>query len=75
MSVVRQQLDTIESVPRWCSINIKLGQLMVVLNEHDCFEAEVYIDQLVTDQICDFPEDQRGTFQPTLINIESANPY
>jgi WD repeat-containing protein 48 len=60
---VESEVNTVETVAPWCSINTKTGFLTVVLEEHNCFDAEVYADELETEEEeVEFKEDQRSTY-------------
>ncbi|KAH6877277.1 hypothetical protein B0T10DRAFT_190407 [Thelonectria olida] len=58
---VESQVNTIEAVAPWCSIDISSGNLTVVLEPFNCFDAEVYADELELDEPVEFREDQRIT--------------
>jgi WD repeat-containing protein 48 len=47
-------------VAPWCSIDISSGNLTVVLEPYNCFDAEMYADELVLDEPVEFREDQRS---------------
>ena len=44
----------------WCSIDLSSGNLTVVLEPFNCFDAEVYADELEMEEHIDFREDQRS---------------
>lgn len=50
-----------EAAAPWCSIDLSSGNLTVVLEPFNCFDAEVYADELVLEEPIEFREDQRGT--------------
>ena len=49
-----------ESVANWCSVDTRTGQLVVGLEENYCFDAEAYADELDSQELIDFREDQRS---------------
>lgn len=59
---VRPEVDTVETVANWCSIDTRTGSLAVSLDENNCFDAEMYADELELDEDIDFKEDQRSEF-------------
>ncbi|KAF9915766.1 hypothetical protein BX616_005440 [Lobosporangium transversale] len=56
---VVNELNTIESVPTWCTIDTRIGALTVHLDEGRCFDAEVYVDEIEEIPDPERPEDQR----------------
>ncbi|KAL2185012.1 WD40 repeat-like protein [Thermothelomyces heterothallicus CBS 203.75] len=56
---VEPEVNTREAVAPWCSIDISSGNLTVVLEPYNCFDAEMYADELVLDEPVEFREDQR----------------
>lgn len=44
----------------WCSVDLSSGNLTVVLEPFNCFDAEVYADELELDEPIEFRDDQRG---------------
>ncbi len=57
---VEPQVNTLEAVAPWCSIDTSSGNLMVVLELFNCFDAEMYADDLTLDEPIEFREDQRS---------------
>ncbi|POS87499.1 hypothetical protein EPUL_000677 [Erysiphe pulchra] len=53
------EVNTIDAVAPWCSIDTRTGRLAVILEENNCFDAEVYADELELDEVEEFREDQR----------------
>lgn len=53
-----------EAVAPWCSIDTRTGRLAVVLEEYNCFDAEMYADELQLEEHIEFREDQRSTRSP-----------
>ncbi|TGJ80692.1 hypothetical protein E0Z10_g8058 [Xylaria hypoxylon] len=56
---VEPEVNTREAVAPWCSIDTSSGNLTVVLEPFNCFDAEMYADELELEQPVDFREDQR----------------
>ncbi|KAL1893824.1 hypothetical protein Cpir12675_003943 [Ceratocystis pirilliformis] len=54
-------VNTIEAVAPWCSVDISSGSLTVILEPYNCFDAEMYADELTmkVDPEIEFREDQR----------------
>lgn len=53
-------VNTREAVAPWCSVDLSSGNLTVVLEPFNCFDAEIYADELKLDEPIDFREDQRS---------------
>ena len=49
-----------EAVAPWCSIDTRTGRLAVVLEAYNCFDAEMYADELEVEEPVEFREDQRS---------------
>ncbi|KAG6013658.1 hypothetical protein E4U43_007172, partial [Claviceps pusilla] len=56
---VEAVVNTREAVAPWCSVDLSSGNLTVVLEPFNCFDAEVYADELELDEPIEFREDQR----------------
>lgn len=62
---VEPEVNTTEAVAPWCSVDVSSGQLTVVLEQYNCFDAEMYADELEDtgaeqkDGVPEFREDQR----------------
>ena len=56
---VEPEVNTMEAVAPWCSIDTRTGRLAVVLEEYNCFDAEMYADELEVHEPVEFREDQR----------------
>ena len=54
-----------ESVANWCTVDTRTGMLAVVLEENNCFDAEMYADELNLETSMEFREDQRSKPIPT----------
>jgi WD repeat-containing protein 48 len=57
---VEPEVNRLEAVAPWCSIDISSGNLTVVLEPFNCFDAETYADELDLDEPVEFREDQRS---------------
>jgi WD repeat-containing protein 48 len=57
---VEPEVNTLEAVAPWCSIDTSSGNLTVVLEPFNCFDAEMYADELVLEEPVEFREDQRS---------------
>lgn len=53
-------MNTVEAVAPWCSIDTSSGSITVTLDPFNCFDAEVYADELELENAADFREDQRS---------------
>lgn len=53
-------VNTREAVAPWCGIDLSSGNLTVVLEQYNCFDAEVYADELELEEPVEFREDQRS---------------
>ncbi|KAG9232216.1 WD repeat protein-like protein [Amylocarpus encephaloides] len=56
---VEPEVNTMEAVAPWCSIDTRTGRLAVVLEEYNCFDAETYADELHLEEPVEFRDDQR----------------
>jgi hypothetical protein len=54
------EVNTVESVANWCAVDTRTGRLTVMLEENNCFDAEVYADETDVANLADFREDQRS---------------
>lgn len=59
-----EQLSSFETVPNWCSVAIRAGELYVSLDTASCFDSEIYVDTLEEDLLSslntkEFPPDHR----------------
>jgi WD repeat-containing protein 48 len=59
-----------EAVAPWCSIDTRTGRLAVVLEEYNCFDAEMYADELQLEEPIEFRDDQRSKLLLSLIFAE-----
>ncbi|RYP06693.1 hypothetical protein DL764_002995 [Monosporascus ibericus] len=56
---VEPEVNTLEAVAPWCSIDTSSGNLTVILEPFNCFDAEMYADELTLEAPVEFREDQR----------------
>lgn len=52
---VADEINTFETTTNWCQVNTRTGQLSVVLEESYVFDAEIYADEIQTDDIASDP--------------------
>jgi WD repeat-containing protein 48 len=69
---VEPEVNTREAVAPWCSIDISSGNLTVVLEPYNCFDAEMYADELVLEEPVEFREDQRSMLAPSFLSLLEA---
>ncbi|CAK7198428.1 hypothetical protein SEUCBS139899_001089 [Sporothrix eucalyptigena] len=79
---VEPEVNTTEAVAPWCSVDVSSGQLTVVLEQYNCFDAEMYADELenVNDgsdpekkDAVEFREDQRINLGKWVLRYLFAN--
>ncbi|KAF4121637.1 WD repeat-containing protein 48 [Geosmithia morbida] len=70
---VEAVVNTREAVAPWCSIDLSSGNLTVVLEQYNCFDAEVYADELELDEPVEFREDQRISLGRWILRYLFAN--
>ncbi|KAK8006215.1 hypothetical protein PG991_012512 [Apiospora marii] len=73
MEDVEPEVNTTEAVAPWCSIDTSSGNLAVVLEPFNCFDAEMYADELATDEPIEFREDQRINLGKWVLRYLFAN--
>lgn len=73
MEDIEVQVNTQESVAPWCSIDVSSGNLTVVLEPFNCFDGEVYADELQLDEAIEFKEDQRISLGKWVLRYLFAN--
>ena len=75
MEDVEPEVNTLEAVAPWCSIDTSSGNLTVVLEPFNCFDAEAYADELTLEEPVEFRDDQRSMFRHLIIvAADCANP-
>lgn len=67
---VEPEVNTMEAVAPWCSIDTRTGRLAVVLEEYNCFDAEMYADELSLQEGLEFRDDQRSMIARQKKNFE-----
>ena len=70
---VEPEVNTMEAVAPWCSIDTRTGRLAVVLEEYNCFDAEMYADELQLEEPVEFRDDQRS--KPRLLSLVLRSTY
>jgi hypothetical protein len=62
MDDVESEVNTVDSIGHWCTIDVRTGRLSVILEPNRCFDAEVYADEtdLPPSDLYQFREDQRS---------------
>ncbi|TLD06053.1 uncharacterized protein PgNI_08168 [Pyricularia grisea] len=70
---VEPGVNTIDATAPWCSIDTSSGNLTVVLEPFNCFDAEMYADELVTEEPLEFREDQRINLGKWILRYLFAN--
>ncbi|CEP07720.1 hypothetical protein [Parasitella parasitica] len=56
---VAQGINSLESFPAWCSVDTKIGAITVQLHEFNCFDCEMYADEVEMPDNYQVREDQR----------------
>lgn len=59
LDFVRLQIEGEAAVPAWCSVDTKIGSLMVYISQDRAFDAEVYVDEAGVPTTPDHKVDQR----------------
>ncbi|TVY23404.1 UBP9-binding protein [Lachnellula hyalina] len=70
---VEPEVNTMEAVAPWCSIDTRTGRLAVVLEEYNCFDAEMYADELELEEPVEFRDDQRINLGKWVLRYIFAN--
>ncbi|OAA79837.1 WD repeat protein [Akanthomyces lecanii RCEF 1005] len=70
---VADVLNTRAAVAPWCSVDLSSGNLTVILEPYNCFDAEVYADELDLEDKIDFREDQRISLGRWILRYLFAN--
>ncbi|KAK0634744.1 hypothetical protein B0T17DRAFT_481010 [Bombardia bombarda] len=70
---VEPEVNTLEAVAPWCSIDTSSGNLTVVLEPFNCFDAEMYADELKLEEPVEFREDQRINLGKWILRYLFAN--
>ncbi|KAG2236102.1 hypothetical protein INT48_006118 [Thamnidium elegans] len=56
---VAQEVNSLESFPAWCTVDTKIGAITVQLHEVNCFDCEMYADEVEILPDYQVREDQR----------------
>ncbi|KAL9059201.1 MAG: hypothetical protein Q9206_001591 [Seirophora lacunosa] len=56
---VLDEVNTVESVANWCTVDTRTGRLACILEENYCFDAEMYADELHLEETGELKDDQR----------------
>ncbi|EED23266.1 WD repeat protein [Talaromyces stipitatus ATCC 10500] len=56
---VASEVNTVESIAHWCTLDIRTGRLSVILEPNRCFDAEVYADEIELANGEGYASDQR----------------
>lgn len=70
---VEPEVNTLEAVAPWCSIDTSSGNLTVVLEPFNCFDAEMYADELILEEPVEFRDDQRINLGKWVLRYLFAN--
>ncbi|KAK4165112.1 hypothetical protein QBC43DRAFT_316793 [Cladorrhinum sp. PSN259] len=70
---VEPSVNNREAVAPWCSIDTSSGNLTVVLEPYNCFDAEMYADELSLEESVEFREDQRINLGKWVLRYLFAN--
>ncbi|KAK4644511.1 hypothetical protein QC761_305430 [Podospora bellae-mahoneyi] len=73
LETIVPQVNTKEAVAPWCSIDTSSGNLAVVLEPYNCFDAEMYADELGSVENTEFREDQRINLGKWVLRYLFAN--
>ena len=57
---VASEINTVESIAHWCTLDIRTGRLSVILEPNRCFDAEVYADEIELTNGEEYTSDQRS---------------
>ncbi|KAI4185251.1 MAG: hypothetical protein L6R41_004234 [Letrouitia leprolyta] len=56
---VLAEVNKVESVANWCTVDTRTGRLACILEENYCFDAEMYADEVHLEEDEELKEDQR----------------
>ncbi|KAJ3472911.1 hypothetical protein NLG97_g10639 [Lecanicillium saksenae] len=70
---VADLLNTRAAVAPWCSVDLSSGNLTVILEPYNCFDAEIYADELDLEEKIEFREDQRISLGRWILRYLFAN--
>lgn len=66
MDDVAMEVNTTDTIANWCQLDTRTGRLACVLEENNCFDAEIYADEAAIEEKLEFRDDQRSTFTSSL---------
>jgi hypothetical protein len=66
------EVNTTESIANWCTVDTRTGKLTVALEENNCFDGEVYADEIDIPEKLDFREDQRSESFSDYCNVRAC---
>lgn len=61
MDDVTSEVNTVDTIANWCTLDTRTGRLSVILEANRCFDGEIYADEAGIDDLSQFREDQRST--------------
>ncbi|PSR97340.1 WD repeat protein-like protein [Coniella lustricola] len=70
---VEPLVNTLENVSPWCSVDTSSGNLTVILEPFNCFDAEMYADELELEEPLKFRDDQRINYGKWILRYLFAN--
>ncbi|KAK5988658.1 UBP9-binding protein [Cladobotryum mycophilum] len=70
---VEREVNTREAVAPWCTVDVSSGNLTVLLEPFNCFDAEVYADELELEEPVEFRDDQRVSLGKWILRYLFAN--
>ncbi|KAF3926548.1 hypothetical protein AA313_de0201750 [Arthrobotrys entomopaga] len=56
---VQREINPRENIANWCQVDTRTGRLACVLEENYCFDAEMYADEVETEEKIEFRDDHR----------------
>lgn len=69
---VASEVNSVETIAHWCTLDIRTGQLSVILEPNRCFDAEVYADEVEISNGDEYPQDQRSKLNSTVYHKQIA---
>ena len=60
MDDVALEINSVEAIANWCTIDIRTGRLSVIVELNRCFDAEIYADEADLPDQTQLREDQRS---------------
>ncbi|EPS36103.1 hypothetical protein H072_10520 [Dactylellina haptotyla CBS 200.50] len=56
---VQREINPRENIANWCQVDTRTGRLACVLEENYCFDAEMYADEVESEEKIEFRDDHR----------------